>query len=116
MISFGDFVKEVEHENNHYLVGMVGTYLVGYANLTRLGSTTVSMFAMIAQEHRNKGYGKQLVKSAYLWGTHNGYQNAMATVDGENAAGIALLRSCGFAYEGVAPSKGGLKDIYVKRS
>lgn len=117
LASFGDFIKEIEHHNNHFLAGLVGTDLVGYAQLTVMSSNSISLFVTTEQFNRRKGYGKQLVDAAFLWAIHSGYQHVMAAIEQNNSAGIALIRRCAFVDQGVAPSKnGGLKNIYVRRA
>src|SRR3990167_3005331 len=108
-ISFRDFIEEVEGEDQHTLVGMVGNEVVGVSHLTILGEKSVSLFLAIQQKERLKTYGKQLCNTTCLWATHSGYEKVIASVDERNVGGMKLLEKCEFKYEGVAPSKGQMK-------
>ena len=113
-ISFFDFIKEVESSSQIYLAGVVGESVAGYAQLSVFSAKVVGVFVAIFQSERQRGFGTQLCNSAYLWATANGYERVIASVDKNNPAGLALANKCGFKFEGSAPGKGELKNLYAR--
>ena len=113
-ISFFDFIKEVESSSETYLAGVVGESVAGYAQVTRFSPKMVGLFVAIFQTERQQGFGTQLCNSAYLWATANGYERVIVSVDKNNPAGLALANKCGFKFEGSAPGKGEMKNLYAR--
>ncbi len=67
---------------------------------------TVEHTIMLAPEAQGKGIGRRLLDHAAAEARAQGKHSLWAAVTGENAAGIAFHRACGFAEYGRLPEVG----------
>jgi ribosomal-protein-alanine N-acetyltransferase len=83
-----------------------GDTLVGYVQATLTPDTGAEIAYVLGREHWRRGYGSAAVRLMLdeLAG-HYGARRAIATLDPENAASLALLRKLGFALVDAWPDR-----------
>jgi ribosomal-protein-alanine N-acetyltransferase len=96
------FLRELESKHNHYVAARLGSTLVGYAGISRLGRKPPYEYEIhtigVDTEFQGHGFGRALLD--HLLGIAGG-DPVFLEVRTDNAAAIALYESVGFTRIGV---------------
>jgi len=92
-------------------VGVENELVIGYATYGSFRTRpaykyTIEHSVYVDVHHRNKGYGKVLLKFLIDKATESGYKTMVGGIDSANLASIQLHLECGFSYSGMIHNAG----------
>lgn len=86
-----DYVEE-ENEHSYYYIG---DELIGHYSTLETEHSICIYDVFVYEKHRNKGYGKALIKD-FLWNYVNSGKEIILHVSSQNIPAIKCYQSCGF--------------------
>lgn len=81
---------------SHNLVASLGARILGHAIVAPSGEGDAELAVFVHQDHRRKGLGTALARTAVALARERGYRRLWATGSAGNEAAIRMVRQCGF--------------------
>lgn len=113
--SFESIKKEVNNENSIFCVAVLDEKVVGYGGMLIVMDEGDITNIVVAEENRNKGIGKEIVRFLIKEGKARGCNAYTLEVRVSNESAIGLYESIGFVKEGVRPRfyERPVEDAYI---
>ncbi|NLL73936.1 MAG: ribosomal protein S18-alanine N-acetyltransferase [Clostridiales bacterium] len=102
------FLKSISDANNHYLVAIIDSKLVGYCGYYGVSGEGYIYNVAVDKDYRRQGIGYQMLVELIKKAEARGITALTLEVRQSNMAAIHLYKRLGFSQEGIR------KDFYTK--